>query len=70
MIYELPYGIIVTTADGGGCIESKLNRGDCTRKEAEVIERMILAHACAGVKIDSPEYIEGLVTTLEALANE
>ena len=67
--YELPYGIIVTVIDGGGSINANLKNGHCTRKESEVIERMILSHACAGVNIDSKEYIEGLSTTLEGLAN-
>jgi hypothetical protein len=34
------------------------------------IESLVLAHAAAGVDIQSPDYIEGLETALDACANE
>ena len=33
------------------------------------IESMILAHAIAGVDIESPAYLEGIETAVEAVAN-
>jgi hypothetical protein len=33
------------------------------------LESLILAHACAGVDIESPAYIEGIETAVEAIAN-
>jgi hypothetical protein len=33
------------------------------------IESLILGHACAGVNIESQEYIEGLTTAIEAVQN-
>ena len=33
------------------------------------IMSMILAHACAGIDIESPEYLEGIKTAIEASAN-
>lgn len=33
------------------------------------IESLILAHACAGVDIESAAYIEGIQTAVEACAN-
>lgn len=34
------------------------------------IESLILAHAVAGVDVESPGYIEGITTTLDKLVNE
>jgi hypothetical protein len=34
------------------------------------IESLVLAHACAGIDIESPAYIEGIETTVEAVANK
>ena len=33
------------------------------------LESLILAHACAGVDIESPAYVEGIETAVEAIAN-
>jgi hypothetical protein len=33
------------------------------------LESMILAHACAGIDVSSPEYVEGIKTAYEACAN-
>jgi hypothetical protein len=33
------------------------------------IEALILAHACAGIYIESPEYIEGITTAVTAISN-
>jgi hypothetical protein len=33
------------------------------------IESLILAHACAGVDVTSPAYLEGVETAVEAVAN-
>lgn len=35
-----------------------------------VVERMLVAHACAGIDISSAEYKEGLETVIEAIANK
>lgn len=37
--------------------------------QLEAIESLILAHACAGVDVESPAYIEGINTALEAIDN-
>lgn len=44
---------------------------DRTRYNAvlDAVESIILAHACAGIKVDSPQYVEGIETTLEAAGN-
>ena len=34
---------------------------------ADTIESMVLAHACAGVDVESPAYLEGLETAIEAV---
>jgi len=33
------------------------------------IEALILAHACAGIDIESPAYIEGIITAVTAISN-
>jgi hypothetical protein len=29
----------------------------------------VLSHACAGIDVESPAYVEGLKTTVEAIGN-
>lgn len=67
MIIKLPcYGIVVTFAPG----ESGELRSDLDSEEMiDGIESMILAHAIAGIDIESPAYIEGIETAVEAVAN-
>jgi len=82
--YTIPkYGITVQvmTNNGkrAGTIDSKLKdhligsdlEGDTGELYAVVdaLESLILAHACAGLDISSPAYVEGLRTCLEALGN-
>jgi len=33
------------------------------------IESLVLSHACAGIDVESPAYVEGLKTTVEAIGN-
>ena len=33
------------------------------------LESLILAHACAGVDVESPAYVEGVEVAVEAIAN-
>ena len=69
------YGIEVTlVGDGSGKIISELRDGsDVPNKEydaaIDAIESLILAHACAGIDIASPAYLEGVETAIEAIAN-
>ena len=35
----------------------------------DVLEALILAHACAGVDVESPAYIEGIETAVDAIGN-
>ena len=75
---KLPcYGIVVTFAAGeSGELRSDLSRGDYSLATDEAlvspfdgIESMILAHAIAGVDIESPAYLEGIETAVEAVSN-
>jgi len=60
---------------GRGSITSQLKepgRGTlvCTFNAAiDGLEALILAHACAGVDITSPAYIEGIETAVDAIGN-
>jgi hypothetical protein len=72
---KLPcYGIVVTFAlYESGELRSDLSSGHHARNKFDIwidgIESMILAHAIAGVDIESPAYIEGIETAVEAVAN-
>jgi hypothetical protein len=35
----------------------------------DALESLILAHACAGVDVESPAYVEGIETAVEAIGN-
>ena len=60
---------------GAGTIASNLNGPSSTAAERRFnaaidgLESLILAHACAGVNIESPAYIEGVETAVEAIVN-
>ena len=79
------YNIVVELGDlAGGCISSDLvPEGDQhvvvgSDEDLEelrnlaglnAIESMILAHACAGIDIESPAYLEGIETAVDAVLN-
>lgn len=73
------YDIVVNVYEnGGGSISSSLNDGERDDGEnyleyeaaVNAIESMILAHACAGIPIDLPSYIEGIETAINTITNE
>jgi hypothetical protein len=72
---ELPiYGITLElNGDGGGSISSDLNDEVDGENEWEAsvdaLESLILAHACAGIDVTAPAYIEGIQTAVEAITN-
>jgi len=82
-LIELPcYGIIVNlTGDGGGAVTSDLQEKETEDNADEHesirlfnaamdgIESTILAHACAGIDIESPAYVEGIETAVLACGN-
>jgi hypothetical protein len=74
----LPYGIKVAVNGKSGAVESALHEGyefdDLQSRAAyelavDSLESLILAHACAGIDIASPAYVEGVETAVEALLN-
>ena len=80
MTIELPcFGIVIETNDGAGKITSDLKNetpgvkypsgGEIT-PAMDAIESLILAHACAGVDVASPAYIEGIEIAVEACWNQ
>ena len=60
---------------GAGTIASDLKVSGNTAVDREYsaaidgLESLILAHACAGVDVKSPAYVEGIETAVEAIAN-
>lgn len=77
--FKLPHGIEVTThrsVNGiSGCIVSNLRvlemeeEDTAFNKAIDGIEALILAHACAGVDIESEAYQSGVKTAIESLSN-
>ena len=71
---KLPcYGIVLSILDGGGSITSTDLKTEHNDPEDELynaamdgIESMILAHAVAGVDIETPAYLEGIETAVNA----
>ena len=72
------FGIIVEfdTETGSGQILTSDLHEDCDDEGHELhdaamdaIESIILAHACAGVDISSPAYVEGIETAVIACGN-
>lgn len=75
-IYLPVFKIVVSTDNiGGGSIISglKITPEDESDEQynaaMDAIESIILAHACAGIDISTPEYIEGIETAVLACAN-
>jgi len=79
---KLPcYGITVTLArenaveePGAGSIVSDLREADTAANRQynsaiDGLEALILAHACAGVDVESPAYLEGIETAVDAIGN-
>lgn len=79
---KLPFGIEITVNNGSGTIESNLKDEGClwekgdgktakARAEgmADAIESLLLALACAGVDVQTPQFAEALNTSVESLAN-
>lgn len=67
---------------GGGTIETNLKNA-IAKQDAdeqlwnavfnirmEAIESLLLALACAGVDLDSPEFMDGILTTMDGLVNK
>jgi hypothetical protein len=50
-------------------LRSELLRDGEADMALDVLESMVLAHASAGVDVESAAYIEGINTTLDAIAN-
>jgi hypothetical protein len=76
--FKLPiFGIVVETdGKGSGSITSTDLKTVLYDSEDELynaamdgVESLILAHACAGVDITTPEYLEGIETAVDACAS-
>lgn len=84
-VIKLPcFGIeVFLTGDGGGSIEDELQEVIDYENESEeevsekqkyndmvdALTSLILAHACAGIDIKTPAYIEGIETAVENIGN-
>ena len=75
--FNLPcFGITVKVENDCGSITSTDLKTEHNDEEDELynaamdgIESMILAHACAGIDINTPEYIEGIETAVQSCSN-
>jgi hypothetical protein len=74
MTITLPcFGIVIEVIDNAGTIASDFKAdGDNPELTAamDAIESLILAHACAGVDVASPAYVEGIETAVETCWNK
>ena len=72
-VIKLPIDNIVVTIDDNHCyISSEISDGTIGGDfdiAAHIIESMILAHAAAGVDIESPAYVSGIKVVVEAAMN-
>jgi hypothetical protein len=59
---------------GCGRITSDLKASDATvrpfNNAIDGLEALILAHACVGIDVTSPTYVEGIETAIEAITNQ
>lgn len=72
--------VVHLTGDGGGAISSTLKVAEVDSENAlddrmynaaiDGIESMVLAHAVAGVDIQSPGYQEGIQAAVDAVGNQ
>jgi hypothetical protein len=60
---------VIEVVEGCGNIRSSNLSKLLTKKETAILEMLILAHAVEGIDVSSPEYIKGLVTLMDFLAN-
>lgn len=62
--------LILTEPDAQGTRAGRIDWSEISSSEqTDTVESLILAHACAGVDVESAAYIEGVNTTLEAVEN-
>ena len=68
------YGIVLNLTDEGGSIEGGELQDEAASPEYRAaidgLLSVILAHACAGVDVESPAYLEGVEVAVDSIANE
>ena len=75
--FNLPsYGLEIEVTNNGGGVLVKGFDIPCIRKFSndyriafDALESIILAHACAGIDIADPRYLEGIETSVDAILN-
>lgn len=74
-IIKLPvFGILLNILSNkkGGGISSDLHEIHASKEyntAIDAIESLVLAHACSGIDVTSPAYLEGIETAVEAIVN-
>jgi len=75
-VINLPtYSIIVNINDqgGGGISSAELQDEDASPEYKAAVNALlsvILAHACAGVDVEAPAYLEGIEVAVDSIADE
>lgn len=73
--FDLPFGLIIQVHDEswptgpGGKLVKGFERDEDPDPALDALESLILAHAVAGIDINSPAYKEGIETAVEAVLN-
>lgn len=62
-VYRLPINSIEITVNHKNQGSIKGSFGD------DAIDSLVLAHACTGINVTSPDYLEGIKTALDAIVN-
>jgi len=74
---EIPNTGIIVAVDSvlkAGTITSNLHSGDTPEYEEynaaiDGLEALVLAHACSGIDVSAPAYVEGIITAIDAINN-
>jgi len=66
---KLPYYGIVLKMNVLEERAGSIDPGDLSEPEFDAVTSLILAHACAGINVTDPAYIEGIETVVQSISN-
>ena len=72
---KLPHKITIELGNGNGSGAITMGEMEGLTRDSQAysamscLGSMILAHACSGIKVKSPEYIEGITAAMDMIEN-